>query len=308
MIFSLFRKLLECCFLPGCSFLIPSSNQFLAWEVSGSKLLASSPALHRCLATYCPTADGSLLQDHDNGANPLRPTATSFAKVHVLNSQISYSSGWLATINPKFHTLIPTMDYSASIHDADHPAEASPWGNSPSSSPRHNRTAFASSITSEPPVSPFRYPSQTSNTGLSDEGGFGAGDSDYRRPDTASTVSAGDTTESAEAQSDIPAAAASQEVQSPGFGPGSQGPLSPQAGDSQQSEPTHGGEHAQGSQEQQKQQQQHQQPRRPPQPQFKLQAKITGLERTGRKDPILRFDVHVRVLTHSHPRGKLTHS
>ncbi len=36
--------------------------------------------------------------------------------------------------------------------------------------------------------------------------------------------------------------------------------------------------------------------RRPMQPQFKLQAKITGLERTGRKDPILRFDVHVRQL------------
>lgn len=31
-------------------------------------------------------------------------------------------------------------------------------------------------------------------------------------------------------------------------------------------------------------------------PQYKLQAKITGLERTGRKDPILRFDVHVRTL------------
>lgn len=28
-------------------------------------------------------------------------------------------------------------------------------------------------------------------------------------------------------------------------------------------------------------------------PQYKLQAKISGLERTGRKDPILRFDVHV---------------
>lgn len=28
-------------------------------------------------------------------------------------------------------------------------------------------------------------------------------------------------------------------------------------------------------------------------PQYKLQAKITALERTGRKDPILRFDVHV---------------
>jgi hypothetical protein len=31
---------------------------------------------------------------------------------------------------------------------------------------------------------------------------------------------------------------------------------------------------------------------RPP-PQYKLQAKITALERTGRKDPVLRFDVHV---------------
>lgn len=28
---------------------------------------------------------------------------------------------------------------------------------------------------------------------------------------------------------------------------------------------------------------------------YKIQAKITGLERTGKKDPILRFDVHVGV-------------
>ena len=33
-------------------------------------------------------------------------------------------------------------------------------------------------------------------------------------------------------------------------------------------------------------------------PQYRLQAKITGLERTGRKDPILRFDVYVRVSLH----------
>jgi hypothetical protein len=32
-------------------------------------------------------------------------------------------------------------------------------------------------------------------------------------------------------------------------------------------------------------------------PQYRLQAKITGLERTGRKDLILRFDVHVRGFT-----------
>lgn len=39
---------------------------------------------------------------------------------------------------------------------------------------------------------------------------------------------------------------------------------------------------------------------RPPQkqtlPQYRLHAKITALERTGRKDPVLRFDVHVSSL------------
>lgn len=34
-------------------------------------------------------------------------------------------------------------------------------------------------------------------------------------------------------------------------------------------------------------------PARPAPPQYKLQAKINGLERSGRKDPILRFDVYV---------------
>lgn len=31
-------------------------------------------------------------------------------------------------------------------------------------------------------------------------------------------------------------------------------------------------------------------------PQYKLQAKLTGLERTGKKDSILKFDVHVRIM------------
>jgi hypothetical protein len=31
-------------------------------------------------------------------------------------------------------------------------------------------------------------------------------------------------------------------------------------------------------------------------PKYKLQAKITSLERQGRKDPILKFDVYVRVV------------
>ncbi|KAJ5795029.1 Retromer complex Vps17 [Penicillium paradoxum] len=34
---------------------------------------------------------------------------------------------------------------------------------------------------------------------------------------------------------------------------------------------------------------------RPPAPAYKIQGKITGLERTGKKDPILRFEVHTNI-------------
>lgn len=44
----------------------------------------------------------------------------------------------------------------------------------------------------------------------------------------------------------------------------------------------------------------HGQPARKPQSQYKLQAKITALERTGKKDVILRFDVYV-CTTHYNP-------
>jgi len=169
------------------------------------------------------------------------------------------------------------MDYSASINDPEHPAEASPWGNSPSSSPRHNRTAY-NSLAGEPPSSPFR---QSSNNGLSDDDGFGASDTEYRRPDTASTVS-----HTTEPRPEEPAHTESYPEQ-PRFA-GDQGPLSPQPPQQQQA-PRSAPEQAPRHQEQQ-------QPRKPPPPQFKLQAKITGLERTGRKDPILRFDVHVCLL------------
>ncbi|KAL2136728.1 hypothetical protein VTI74DRAFT_1769 [Chaetomium olivicolor] len=162
------------------------------------------------------------------------------------------------------------MDYSASIHD-DHPAEASPWGNSPSSSPRHNRTTFGS-LTGDATSSPF-----TSNNGLHDEGGFGAGVTEYRRPDTASS-------QATEPRSEQTAAEPLPEQQA--F-VGDQGSLSPQP-QQQQQPPTPTPEQTQRPQELQ-------QPRKPPPPQFKLQAKITGLERTGRKDPILRFDVHTNL-------------
>ena len=166
------------------------------------------------------------------------------------------------------------MDYSASINDPEHPAGASPWGNSPSTSPRHNRTAY-STATGDPPSSPFRSHSRShSNNGLSDDDGFGPSATDYRRPDTASTVSP-----TADAHPSEAPASAEPHTEQERFG----GPLSPQPIQQQQAPKP---DQAQRSQEQQ-------QPRKPPPPQFKLQAKITGLERTGRKDPILRFDVHV---------------
>jgi len=41
---------------------------------------------------------------------------------------------------------------------------------------------------------------------------------------------------------------------------------------------------------------------RRPQPLYKLSAKVTGLERNGRKDPILRFDVYVMTIPASNFR------
>lgn len=168
------------------------------------------------------------------------------------------------------------MDYGSSIHDAENPAGASPWGNSPESSPRHTRTTFNQAAGGEPPASPFRLPSQTTGSnglaGEPDNGGFGGGETDYRPNTASSTVSAAESSQLEEPEPrQVPQQQPSQQQLPQGF------PAKPSSADQA---------HAQQGQEQQ--------PRRPPQPQFKLQAKITGLERTGRKDPILRFDVHVR--------------
>ncbi|CAD0099411.1 unnamed protein product [Aureobasidium mustum] len=56
-------------------------------------------------------------------------------------------------------------------------------------------------------------------------------------------------------------------------------------------QPSHHQQPPQNYQQQQQQQQQPQQLRK----QYKLQAKITALERTGRKDPVLRFDVYTNL-------------
>ncbi|KAK2616378.1 Vacuolar protein sorting-associated protein 17 [Conoideocrella luteorostrata] len=153
------------------------------------------------------------------------------------------------------------MDYSASINEADDPA-ASPWDNSPSTSPRQTRNDFAG-ITGEPPSSPFPYSPQTA--GLEHHGSQDG----FQRPGTATTESGtegGDNEQSPTQGSSVADSATEPHPQT-----------------------------AAGSNRQAEQVQQQHYP--PPQSrsQFKLQAKITGLERTGKKDPVLRFDVHTNL-------------
>lgn len=159
------------------------------------------------------------------------------------------------------------MDYSSSIHDPEHPGGASPWDTSPVASPQRNRSGLGPG-TLEAPGSPTPYgQTPSTNPRYSQDslgggfngavGGIGSNSEveESHRPDTAESV------QSQPGQ---------QQTGSP------QGPL----------------EQRQGLQTQQATEQHPKQPV-PQGPSYKLQAKITGLERSGRKDPILRFDVHV---------------
>lgn len=178
------------------------------------------------------------------------------------------------------------MDYSASVHDADHPTGASPWGTSPAPSPHAHRTTFGA-IAGEPPASPNQFGSDVPSNGFGadhEEEGFGPSDHGFGRPSTSSTAAESDTqTNTAETASG---------AASPGLHHGTVSPLQP-------NDPNRlSGDTARASQEQS-------QVRKPAQPVYKLQAKITGLERAARKDPILRFDVHVRLLIPSELRAQV---
>lgn len=166
------------------------------------------------------------------------------------------------------------MDYAASIHDADNPAAASPWGASPATSPKHSRTG--SYPPSEGPSSPTPYSGHpTGRYGQDDDLGGGT----YNRPES----SAGDST-----------------AASDGIGPDAAEVVTSQTKEQQkylgQDQPPPKTTQPQRHEPQRYHGAARHTPSAPPQQQYKLQAKITGLERTGRKDPILRFDVHVRIL------------
>ncbi|KAJ0113912.1 hypothetical protein J7T55_010156 [Diaporthe amygdali] len=169
------------------------------------------------------------------------------------------------------------MDYSASVHDADHPTGASPWGNSPAPSPHAHRTTFGD-VAGEPPASPPHFDSGVPSNGFAadheEEEGFGPSDHGFGRPATGSTISDSDTQAPPTDTASGEAAFGQQHANTSPSQPNDPNRLS--------------GDTARASQEQP-------QIRKPTQPLYKLQAKITGLERAARKDPILRFDVHTNL-------------
>ncbi|CAJ2513574.1 Uu.00g016930.m01.CDS01 [Anthostomella pinea] len=165
------------------------------------------------------------------------------------------------------------MDYRSSIGDDEHPAGPSPWGSSPPASPQRNASNYTS-IGNPQPSSPYRYGGQEYANGFTREDPEANA---FRRPDTAGSTAS--TTEYETSQQSDPS-------QQAGFG--AEAEQQRQESQAQGNQPGNGASVEQRRRESQQQ-------RRPPGPQYKLQAKITGLERTGRKDPILRFDVHTNI-------------
>ncbi|KAI0485297.1 hypothetical protein GGR56DRAFT_617564 [Xylariaceae sp. FL0804] len=164
------------------------------------------------------------------------------------------------------------MDYRASIAEDDHPAGASPWGSSPPASPQRNASSFTSRGNQEP-SSPFRY--EPGNGFAQEDPGVNA----FGRPDAASRAASTAGHDSPQPGEPAQQAAAGTDEEShPGVQQQSQGEGKTPGNGAPAAQERYG-----------------HQARRSTGPRYKLQAKITGLERTGRKDPILRFDVHTNI-------------
>ena len=179
------------------------------------------------------------------------------------------------------------MDYSQLSNDGDHPAGSSPWQSSPHLT---NRTGYNFNTGNSQASSPIA--TSTHNGAHSERSSH-----EYASEGDTLVQDDGEYTESEGPMENRGSPDLSTRLQSP--------PLTEQGFDDQ---PYNHHQHQyQGSQPRQPSYQQQQKPgvqarhqsgNRPRQsvPQYKLQAKITGLERTGRKDPILRFDVHVGLM------------
>lgn len=172
----------------------------------------------------------------------------------------------------------PGMDYSAINSDQDHGQGASPWA----SSPQHTRANFGAAATTDVPSNNLSHSSYTRQSQEVDH-------------------------------SDRPSTAGSSTLAQSENGDSTHSPYQQQRSGQQYTQEQHYQSQPQYHQQQQRPYQQgpgqdnshhRSEPQRyhsarpqqqKPAPQYKLSAKITALERTGRKDSILRFDVYVRL-------------
>lgn len=173
------------------------------------------------------------------------------------------------------------MDYSSLPNDPDHPAGTSPWSSSPQ--PNNNRSTFQSSTSADVPSSQLATsspytPEPSSGPGEQYSSDQAAGGGRYDRPESSGE---GSVPEENGNSPDLSARLQSPQIGEPGFMEQHQ---------YQQQQQHYSQQRADGPQRYQTGARAGQ---RQSVPQYKLQAKVTALERTGRKDPILRFDVHV---------------
>ena len=156
------------------------------------------------------------------------------------------------------------MDYGVVPGDSEHLAGPSPWG---SSSPKTNRTSFpnSSDVPQSPTLAPqerYAQPQDSPRTPRypdASNNGTSYPEDGYSSPHFAGKTAVPQALEASLAESQPAALQPSNVAHQPRQAP----------------------TRYQGARQQR------------PIPQYKLQAKVTALERSGRKDPVLRFDVHV---------------
>ena len=185
------------------------------------------------------------------------------------------------------------MDYSSLPNDPDHPAGADPW----QSSPQPSKTTFNPPETGDVPSSPLAKhtssaPEDQESEGLQERdqeslSNFRNAGFDPQRNGTERISVPSNASSSPEIRPNIrfqDQPLTEEELRQKQLYEQRQQERYQQALHAQQHQRGPPGRyHQTGSRQSQ----------RPPQ--YKLQAKITGLERTGKKDPAIRFDVHVRA-------------
>ena len=180
------------------------------------------------------------------------------------------------------------MDYSSLPNDPDHPAEADPW----QSSPQPTRTSFPQPESAKEPDSPTAKHAPSTPEPQHQEERDG---SDQESPDASSYEEPPPNANGAERRPGRSDTASDIRFQGPPLTEEElrQQQLYQQRQNERYQQAIHAQQHARGPGPQRYHPGARAGQRQPPQ--YRLHAKITSLERTGKKDPAIAFDVHVSL-------------